>query len=189
MTHPHTVAHRIFNYGIEVGVRTSATHTDAALTQINPYQSLGPKGSKDAMNEVIKVRIPVAVIVMYKMQFEPILFYKYSEMLKVYKWIKEHLSAWLTVIQYDHIRKLPPIEELFAMEELAYELHPYLVDFYGPSFEETTFVHVPDRIDRLISILGRKVGSEAPKTPNTHAGAIVPFISVMEKIMELKPNG
>lgn len=189
MTHPHTVCERIFRYGIEVGIRNSAIHTDKALAEINPYQSLGPQGAKEAMNEVIRVKVPVAVIVMYRMQLEPVRFYKYSEMLKVYKWIREHLTAWLTVIQYDYIRKLPPMEELFAMEELAYELYPYLFEFYGSEFEQTTFVHVPDRIDRLINILGRKLSSEAPVEQVKHSVLYKPYQPIMEKILELRPNG
>lgn len=189
MSHPHTVAYRIFNYRIEVGIRNSAIHTDKALAEINPYQSLGPKGAQEAMNEVIRVKIPVAVMIMYKMQYEPIIFYKYSDMLTVYKWIREHLSEWLNVIQYDYIRKLPPVDELFAMEELAMELYPHLVDFYGSEFESTTFVHVPDRIDRLISILGRRVVNKEVVTPVIGKAFIRPYSPIMAKIMELRPNG
>ena len=99
------------------------------------------------------------------MQLEPIVFYKYSDMLTVYKWIREHLNNWLTVVRTDYIRKLPPIDELFAMEELASELH------------------------RLITILGRKLDNQvtvAAQPINHHA---VPYISIMEKIMEMRPNG
>ena len=188
MSHPHTVAYRIFNYRIECGIRTSAIHTDKALAEINPYQSLGPQGVKDAMSEVIRVKIPLAVMIMYKQQYEPIIFYKYSDMLTVYKWICEHLTAWLTVVQHDYIRKLPPLDEMFAMEEMAAELYPHLVNFYGSEFEQTTFVHVPDRIDRLITILGRKVASQETPTVTAHS-FIRPFNSYMAKIMELRPNG
>lgn len=189
MSHPHSVAYRIFNYGFYVGVRVSAVHTDKALAEINPFQSLGPQGAKAALNDVIRVRIPIAVIIMYKMQLEPIVFYKYSDMLTVYKWIREHLNNWLTVVRTDYIRKLPPIDELFAMEELASELHPHLVGFYGANFEDSTAINVPDRIDRLITILGRKLDSQvtvAAQPINHHA---VPYISIMEKIMEMRPNG
>ena len=55
-------------------------------------------------------------------------------------------------------------------------------------FEQTTFVHVPDRIDRLITILGRKVASQ--ETPTVTANSFIrPFNSIMAKIMELRPNG
>ncbi len=189
MSHPHSVAYRIFNYAFDVSIRVSAIHTDKALREVNPYQCLGPKGSADAMNDVIRVKIPLAVIIMYKMQYEPIIFHRYSDMLTAYKWIREHLNEWLNVIRYDYIRKLPPIDELFAMEELAMELYPHLVGFYGSEFEETTFVHVPDRIDRLISILGRNLSSEAPVQPVNGNNFVRPYTSIMEKIMELRPNG
>lgn len=189
MSHPHSVAYRIFNYRIEVGIQASATHTDKALAEINPYQSLGPQGVKDAMSEVLRVKIPVAVMIMYKLQLEPIVFYKYSDMLTVYKWIREHLDAWLTVVQHDYIRKLPPLEEMFAMEEMAMDLYPHLVDFYGSEFEESMFVHVPDRIDRLITILGRRVSNQEAKPLVTGTSFIRPYRPIMAKIMELRPNG
>ncbi len=189
MSHPHSVAYRIFNYRFKVSVRVSAVHTDKALAEINPFQCLGTKGAKDALNDIIQVSIPLAVIVMYKMQLEPIVFHKYSDMLTAYKWIREHLNEWLNVIRYDYVRKLPPLDELFAMEELAMELYPHLIGFYGSEFEQTTFVHVPDRIDRLITILGRKVSNEAPQEVVQASQFIRPYSSIMEKIMELRPNG
>lgn len=189
MSHPHSVCHRIFNYGFYVGVRVSAVHTDKALAEINPFQALGPQGSKDALNDVIQVRIPVAVMVMYKMQYEPIIFYKYSDMLTIYKWIREHLTNWLTVVQTDYIRKLPPIAELFTMEELAMEMYPHLVSFYGNNFEETTHLHVPDRIDRLVAILGRKLSNQETIDAVPMNTPALPYRSIMEKILELRPNG
>lgn len=186
--HKHTVAHRLFKYNIECGLRVSAIHSDKALQEINPYQSLGPERSIEAMKEIIKVKIPVAVIIMHRMNLEPVKFYTYSEMLKVYMWIREHLNNWLTIVQTDYVRRLPPLEELFALEELTFDLYPHLVYFYGSDFEDKLHVYTPDRFEKLIKLMSRRVDKVAPLPTDTPL-ITKPFVSIMEKIMELRPRG
>ena len=184
-TNKQTVCYRIFHYGFNVGIRANAVHSDAALAVYNPYGSLGTERAKEALKEIIQVRIPLATIIMYRMDLEPVTFYKYSDMLGAYRLLREHLNNWLTVVNTDYIRKLPPIEELVAMDEMCEDLYPYLVDFYGGDFEETLNVGRSDRIDRLIAVLKPSVSRDAPYVrPATQNVFAKPYDSIVRKILE-----
>lgn len=121
-----TAAWKIFKRHFFVFVQNQFLYSEAYLLQ-HGIISTTPE---DAMHEMLSKRLTclsIAEMVELRMMGAPIEFKEVKDVTTVYDIIVEHLRDWAEITRLMIFDVLPPAEEFYILDEIASELHPYVV--------------------------------------------------------------
>lgn len=121
-----TSAWQIFNRYFFVQVQNTFLYTEDFLRH-KGIVSMSPQEAAAEMHSFRHTAMTIAELVDLRMQGAPVIFTQVDDSVKVYDLIVEHLQDWAKIAQRGIYDRMPPAEELFILDEMAAELHPYVV--------------------------------------------------------------
>ena len=121
-----TAAWIIFNRHFFVRVQNKFLYSDAFL-QHKGIISMTPQDAEAEMNSFRLTAMTIAELVTLRMNGALIQFTEVTDSVTVYNLIIQHLNDWAEIARGGIFDTMPPAEELFIIDEMAAELHPYVV--------------------------------------------------------------
>ena len=86
-----------------------------------------PQDAEAEMNSFRLTAMTIAELVTLRMNGALIQFTEVTDSVTVYNLIIQHLNDWAEIARGGIFDTMPPAEELFIIDEMAAELHPYVV--------------------------------------------------------------
>lgn len=121
-----TAAHRLFKIHYFIRCQNKFLYTDHFLKN-KGIISTTPKEAEAEMNSFRMTAMTIAEIAILRNEGAQINFTEQSDCVKIYDCIVEHMTDWITIIQRGIYDRLPPSEDFYILDQLASELHPYVV--------------------------------------------------------------
>ena len=121
-----TAAWNIFNRHFFVRVQNQFLYTDDFLK----HRGIISHTPEEAKREMLSQRLTclsIAEMVLLRMTGAGIAFTETKDVPAVYDIIVEHLRDWAEITRGMFIDAVPPAEEFYILDEIASELHPYVV--------------------------------------------------------------
>ena len=121
-----TAAWKIFNQHYFVRVQNQFLYTDEFLRN----KGIISHTPQEAQAEMLSKRLTclsIAEMVILRHNGAGIEFTQPEDCSKVYDVITQHLRDWAEIVRLMVYDRLPPAEQFYILDEMAQELHPYVV--------------------------------------------------------------
>ena len=121
-----TAAWQLFNRHFFIRVQNQFLYTDYFLK----HRGIISHNPEEARQEMLSKRLTcmsIAEMVMLRMGGAGIEFNEVRDVTTVYNLIVEHLRDWAEITRLMIYDTIPPAEEFYILDEMASELHPFVV--------------------------------------------------------------